>query len=500
MTLLAPHPLHQAVLDSLGSAVDVIAQCIEPKRPDELLRQKERELRCVADAIPQHIVALGPDGKLLDANRSVLEFSGLALEDILAEDLLTQICHPDDFERIRDKHEGAFELGAPFDLEMRLRRKDGRYRWVLLRYNPLHDDQGHVIRWYAIGTDIDDHKHAEERIRNETLSACEDINRASVFEEIVGSSEALRSVLHQVAKVARVDSTVLILGETGTGKELIARAIHKRSNRSSRPFIRVNCAAIPSSLIASELFGHEKGAFTGALQRRLGRFESANNGTIFLDEVGELPAETQVALLRVLQEREIERVGGSQSISVDVRVLAATNRDLNAAIAAGGFRQDLFYRLNVFPIHLPSLRERLDDIPLLVEYLLERHAKKTGKRFRSIRKRTLKLFQTYDWPGNIRELQNVIERAVVLCDGETFSVDETWLKGERTRQAAPALPFVASIAEREREIIEAALAQSRGQVSGPTGAAAKLGLPRQTLQSKIKSLGINRHRITGPST
>jgi formate hydrogenlyase transcriptional activator len=296
-----------------------------------------------------------------------------------------------------------------------------------------------------------------------------------------------------------MDSTVLILGETGTGKELIARAIHRRSNRSSRAFIRVNCAAIPPSLIASELFGHEKGSFTGALQRRLGRFESANGGTIFLDEVGELPAETQIALLRVLQEREIERVGGNQTISVDVRVLAATHRDLKAAVAAGSFRQDLFYRFNVFPIQIPSLRERLDDIPLLVEYLIERYAKQAGKKIRQIRKQTLELFQGYDWPGNIRELQNVIERAVVLCDGETFSVDETWLKGEQDRQDGPAVRLAASIAEREREMIEAALAQSRGQVSGSTGAAAKLGIPRQTLESKIKNLGIDKHRFTSRS-
>jgi formate hydrogenlyase transcriptional activator len=280
----------------------------------------------------------------------------------------------------------------------------------------------------------------------------------------------------------------------------MARAIHKRSRRSSRAFIRVNCAAIPSSLIASELFGHEKGAFTGALQRRLGRFESANGGTIFLDEIGELPAETQIALLRVLQEREIERVGGGHPISVDVRVVAATNRDLSAAVAAGSFRQDLFYRLNVFPIQIPSLRERVDDIPLLVEYLIERYAKKAGKRIRHIRRQTLELFQAYDWPGNIRELQNVIERAVVLCDGDTFSVDKTWLKKEQDRQAGPAVPLAASIAEREREMIEIALVQSRGQVSGPTGAAAKLGLPRQTLESKIKSLGIDKHRFTSRST
>jgi formate hydrogenlyase transcriptional activator len=327
------------------------------------------------------------------------------------------------------------------------------------------------------------------------LALREEIDHSSMFEEIVGSSEALRKVLAQVAKVALVDSTVLILGETGTGKELIARAIHKRSNRSSRAFIRVNCAAIPPSLIASELFGHEKGAFTGALQRRLGRFELADSGTIFLDEIGDLPAEAQIALLRVLQEREFERIGGSQPISVDVRVLAATNRDLKTAVATGAFRQDLFYRLNVFPIQVPSLRERADDIPLLVEYLIERYAKKAGKKIRNIRKQTLELFQAYEWPGNIRELQNVIERAVVLCESETFSVDETWLKPEGHRLSGPSVPFSATLVEREKEIIETALADCGGQVGGPSGAAAKLGIPRQTLDSKIKILGINKYRF-----
>jgi formate hydrogenlyase transcriptional activator len=443
---------------------------------------------------------LAPDGTPLHANKIVLDYTGMTLEDLKTDDFPIRLFHPDDFEHVRDRRRHALQHGDPFELELRARRKDGQYRWFLFRYNPLRDDEGRIIRWYATGIDIEERKQAEENIRNENMALREEIDGASMFEEIVGSSEALRKVLRQVGKVAPVDSTVLILGETGTGKELMARAIHKRSRRSSRAFIRVNCAAIPSSLIASELFGHEKGAFTGALQRRLGRFESANGGTIFLDEIGELPAETQIALLRVLQEREIERVGGSQSIPVDVRVVAATNRDLNAAVAAGNFRQDLFYRLNVFPIRIPSLRERVDDIPLLVEYLIDRYAKKAGKKIRQVRKQTLEVFQAYDWPGNIRELQNVIERAVVLCDGETFSVDETWLKREQDRQAGPAVPLAASIAEREREMIEVALAHSRGQVSGPTGAAAKLGLPRQTLESKIKSLGIDKHRFTSRST
>ena len=309
-----------------------------------------------------------------------------------------------------------------------------------------------------------------------------------MFEEIVGASAPLRRVLAQVAKVAPTDSTVLISGETGTGKELIARAVHKRSNRSARAFIRVNCAAISPSLITSELFGHEKGAFTGALQRRIGRFEAADGGTIFLDEIGDLSIEVQIALLRVLQEREFERVGSSQPLAVDVRVLVATNRDLKSAVDAGTFRQDLFYRLNVFPIHLPSLRERVDDIPLLVEYFVDRYAQKAGKKFRDITSKTLALFQRYHWPGNIRELQNVIERAVILCDNETFSIDETWLKLESPPPSSPLVPLAATLIEREKQMIEAALAQCQGRVSGVNGAAKKLGIPRQTLDARIASL------------
>jgi formate hydrogenlyase transcriptional activator len=322
---------------------------------------------------------------------------------------------------------------------------------------------------------------------------------STAFDGIVGESAVLKAVLQEVRLVAPTDSTVLILGETGTGKELIARAIHAKSNRSLRPFIRVNCAAIPPSLIASELFGHEKGAFTGALQRRLGRFEAANHGTIFLDEVGELPMETQIALLRVIQEREFERVGSSQPISVDVRIITATNRDLKAAVTAGTFRQDMFYRLNVFPIQMPSLRERADDIPLLVDYLIKDYAKKAGKKVGSIKSGTIEMLQTYAWPGNIRELQNVIERAVILCEGETFSVDEIWLTRESPRLPSRAGSLVATLANQEKEVIEAALVESRGRIAGPSGAAAKLGIPRQTLDSKIATLRISKSRFKVPS-
>ena len=353
----------------------------------------------------------------------------------------------------------------------------------------------HQQTWVELEKALDESKILKDQLYGENPVIKEKAHRAPIFEEIVGSSEPLRRVLIQVAKVAPTDSTVLILGETGTGKELVSRAIHKRSHRSQRAFIRVNCAAIPQSLINSELFGHEKGAFTGATQRRLGRFEVADGGTLFLDEVGELPMETQIVLLRILQEREFERVGGNQTISADVRIIAATNRDLTAAVAAGTFRRDLFYRINVFPVEMPSLRERIDDIPLLVQYLLDRNRAKTGKAFRSIDQKTLDIFQGYGWPGNIRELQNVIERTAILCEGDVFSVEETWLKRETPQGYGPAVPSIRTRADREREILEAALAESGGRVAGPKGAAAKLGIPRQTLDSKIASLGIDKRRF-----
>src|SRR5712672_3518260 len=418
------------------------------KRAEKKLLEDERELRRITDAIPQTIVVLDSKGHPLYANQAMIDHTGLTMQDVLTSDFRARIYHPEDLERALKDREGGLARGLPFEIEQRVLRQDGQYRWLLLRYNPFHDEQGRLVRWYATGTDIDDRKRAEDRTRNENVALREEIVRSSMFEEIVGSSDALRRVLGQVSKVAPTDSTVLIFGETGTGKELIARAIHNGSKRSARAFIRVNCAAIPPSLIASELFGHEKGSFAEASKRRLGRFESADGGTIFLDEVGELPLEAQVALLRVLQEREFERVGGNQTVPVNVRVLAATNKDLLAAVADGTFRQDLFYRLNVFPIRLPALRERVDDIPLLVEYLVEQYSRKAGKKIRNIDKKTMELFQAYDWPGNIRELQNVVERAVILSEGETFFVDEAWLTRVAPKSAAKSVPLVADLAER----------------------------------------------------
>jgi transcriptional regulator with GAF, ATPase, and Fis domain len=318
----------------------------------------------------------------------------------------------------------------------------------------------------------------------------DDILSTSVFEEIVGSSEAICRVTAQVLRVAPSDATVLITGESGTGKELIARAVHKRSNRSRWPFVCMNCAATPPSLIAADLFGHERGAFTGAHQRRAGRFEVANHGTLFLDEIGDMPAETQVSLLRVLQEREFERVGGNRSIPVDVRVIAATNCDLSTEVGSREFRRDLFYRLNVFPIHVPPLRERRDDILLLAKYFIDRYAANAHKRIRSVNKRTAQLLKAYHWPGNIRELQNVIQRAVILCEADEFSVEEAWLQSTSGSRydARPSH----NVEEKAR--IEAALEESRGRISGARGAATRLGIPRTTLEAKIKRLTINKYK------
>src|SRR6266852_9533201 len=464
------------------------------------LREEDRELRRITDAIPQTIVVLDPNGVPVYANQAMVDYTGLSVEDVLTSGFRERFSHPDGLEKLKEQRAAGLSRGLPFELEHRARRKDGEYRWCLVRFNPFRDETGSVVRWYATGTDIDDRVKAEERTRNENQALREQIDRDSMFEDIVGSSEVLRKVLRQVAKVASSDSTILILGETGTGKELIARAIHKRSKRTERAFIGVNCAAIPPSLIASELFGHEKGAFTGATQRRMGRFESADGGTIFLDEVGDLPPEIQIALLRVLQEREIERVGSDKAISVDVRVLAATHCDLNVLVAEGTFRQDLLYRLNVVPIEMPSLRERSDDIPLLVEYFIDRFGKKAGKRFRTIDKRTVKLFQAYDWPGNVRELQNVIERAVILSDGDVFAVDETWLKRVTPPVPSSTVALDDALLKQEKEMIESALTESRGRISGAGGAASKLRIPARTLDSKIKRLGINIYRFKGPQS
>jgi PAS domain S-box-containing protein len=423
-----------------------------------------------------------------------------------------QRIHPDDQAASRERFDKAIRDKAEFQMDYRIVHPDGEARNIHLVGHPTLGPSGDLGEFVGTVIDVTERLRAEDDLRQafdeikklkdqlykENLALRDEVDRASMFEEIVGTSKPLKAVLSRIAKVAPTDSTVFVTGESGTGKELIARAVHKRSQRSGRAFVGVNCAALAPTLISSELFGHEKGAFTGAMQRRLGRFEMADGGTIFLDEVGDLLFDTQLALLRVLQEREFERVGGGRPIHVDVRIIAATNRDLKAAVANGSFRQDLFYRLNVFPIEVPPLRERKDDILMLVEYFVHRYASRAGKNISLIDKKTLDLLQSYDWPGNIRELQNVIERSMIVSSGDVFSVDESWLA--TTSSAAPRVEApvaINGVSElwNEREIIEAALAETRGRVSGPSGAAAKLGIPPSTLDHRIKALKIKKNQF-----
>jgi formate hydrogenlyase transcriptional activator len=466
------------------------------------------DLQLLIDTIPALIHTSRPDGYLDYFNQRWLEYLGAPLENMEGWKWTGSI-HPDDVEGIVNKWRACLATGEVFEHECRVRRADGEYRWMVHRKVPLRDGRGKIVKWYGSSLDIEDRKRTEQALEKafrqievlkdqlykDNIALREEVDKASMFEEIVGASPALQAVLGRTAKVAPTDSTVLITGETGTGKELVARAIHKRSPRSSRAFVSVNCAAIPKDLIASELFGHERGAFTGATQRRLGRFELADGGTIFLDEIGDLPADTQIALLRVLQEKEFERVGGNKPIPVDVRVIAATNHDLQADVASGVLRSDLFYRLNVFPLEIPPLRERKEDIGVLVQYFINRYASKAGKKFHGISANVLDVLKLYSWPGNIRELQNVIERSVIVCESGNFVVDESWLLRAPAESKSPSQSLAKRTSTEQRKMIEEALAETGGRVSGPSGAAAKLALPSTTLESKIRSLKINKYRF-----
>jgi transcriptional regulator with GAF, ATPase, and Fis domain len=416
--------------------------------------------------------------------------------------------HPEDRTSVQERIDRAYRDGKGCDVQCRLLLPDDSAKHVSIVAHASKTESGIIeligavmdvtAQWQAraeLEKALEEIKRLKDRLHSENVILREQIDQVFMFEEIVGSSAALKTVHSRIVKVAPTDSSVLITGETGTGKELIARAIHKVSQRAGQAFIAVDCASIPSSLIASELFGHEKGAFTGALQRRQGRFELAHGGTLFLDEIGELPAETQIALLRVLQERQFERVGGSRVIPTDVRIIAATNRDLAAAIASGTFRSDLFYRLNVFPIDVPPLRNRKEDIPMLAEYFVRRYAEKARKQITKIDKNTLKLFHSYHWPGNIRELQNIIERSVILCTGNTFAVEEAWLCSQDAPRPKSSGLLTENLQSYEKELIEAALVESNGKVAGPNGAASKLGIPRSTLDLKIKQLNIKKHAV-----
>ncbi len=496
---LTPHaftPARMAVLRLIASEAAI---SVENTRLYGDLREREARVRRLVDSNIVGVMIWNLDGQIHEANDAFLDMLQYRREDIVSGDVRWTDLTPPEWRQQDDRAtDDLTATGTVQPYEKEFVRKDGS-RIAVLIGAALFDLRGND--GVAFTLDLSKQKRAEAEIRalkdqlyRENLALRDEVDRALMFEEIVGSSKSLKTVLSKIAKVAPTDATVFITGETGTGKELIARAVHKRSQRAGRAFVSVNCAALAPTLISSELFGHEKGAFTGATQRRLGRFEQANGGTIFLDEVGELPPDTQVALLRVLQEREFERVGGVQTIRVDVRVITATNRDLTAAVASGIFRQDLFYRLNVFPIEVPPLRDRSEDILMLVEYFVQRYARRAGKNFRSIDKKTLELLQNYDWPGNIRELQNVIERSVILNSGEVFAVDESWLSKKpirgRPHVTSPMPPQ--GNAGSEREIIEAALATSRGRVAGRSGAASRLGVPPSTLDHRIKALRIDK--------
>jgi PAS domain S-box-containing protein len=502
----ASHVFTPSQIEVLKLLASQAAISLENARLYTDLQKSEDHLRLVIDTIPAMVWSSTADGSVDSINRRFVEYIGLPAESTFGDGWQALI-HPDDIAGWKEVRSLAIAEGKPYSGQVRIRGRDGNYRYFLGQLMPLLNESGRALKWYGSAVDIEDHKRADEALQiafdeirelkeelyRENVALKEEIKQSSMFQEIVGTSPALESVLSRAAKVAPTDATVLITGETGTGKELIARAIHKSSLRSARAFVGVNCAAIPQSLIATELFGHEKGAFTGAQQRRLGRFELAEGGTIFLDEVGDLPPETQTALLRVLQEREFERIGGNKLIRTDVRVITATNRNLQDAIAAGTFRSDLFYRLNVFPIEIPPLRERKEDIPILVEYFVDRFTRKAGKKTRGIKKATLDRLQSYPWPGNVRELQNVIERSLIVCETADLTVDESWLAFGQDptlrarRPVSPRLP--------EKEMIEAALAETGGKVSGPWGAAVKLNMPASTLDYKIRILKINKFRF-----
>src|SRR5258708_1605843 len=503
------HPVGKAsggVHELVGTAMDIT----ERKRTEDALRESEAFLldaqRLTRTCSWRHEVL---SGKVTISPEGLAMYGIEPEDDASSTDFYFRRMHPQDRPEVEQAYAAALLRKTHFEADFRVVLPDGTIKNTRSIGHPILDERGDVVEFVGASIDVTEHhraradletafeeiKRLRDQLQNENVVLREQIDQAFMFEEIVGTSSALQGVLSRLMKVAPTDSSVLVSGETGTGKELVARAIHKRSRRSQRAFVSVNCAALAPSLISSELFGHEKGAFTGAMQRRLGRFELANGGTIFLDEIGELPLDTQVALLRVLQEREFERVGGTQPVKIDVRVIAATNRDLEAAVANGTFRPDLYYRLNVFPIEVPPLRERQDDVLMLLEYFVHRFAQKMGKHFKKIDKRTVELFRSYPWPGNIRELQNVVERSVIVSSDGVFCVDAAWLSRDSCRVSLPQQPEPADAdedASRERQIIEDALAGSRGRVSGPDGAAARLRVPPSTLEHRIKKLRIRK--------
>ena len=480
------------------AALDVTAE----RLAEEALRESEVRYRDLYEQAPVAYWFVTHEGKIDRVNRAMAEMFGHPREFFIGRTL---------YDLYADTPRGipaALEVRNRFlsgvgvrGVELEARRADGSPLWLRVSVSPLRDASGKIAGGRVAAVDVTAQKRAEQAERvSEYLE--EEIRAVHNADEIIGQSPALMAVLDKVRLVADTDSSVLILGETGTGKELVARAVHSASRRKRRPLIKVSCAALPQSLIESELFGHEKGAYTGATERRIGRFELADGGTIFLDEIGEVPLDVQVKLLRVLQEREIERVGGNRTIAVDVRVIAATNRDLKAAVAAGKFRQDLYYRLNVFPLDVAPLRERPEDVPLLVHYFIARYAAKIGRQVSRVSPQVMSRLSAYDWPGNIRELENVIERAVILSSGpELVAIPDlappqanatSPVVGERMATLTPEATDTMALDDMERRHIVTVLQKSGWRIEGPNGAARLLDVNPSTLRSRIKKLGIQR--------
>jgi PAS domain S-box-containing protein len=470
-----------------------VAAVLERLRFEQSLAASARRYRDLYDEAPVGYVSVGIDGRIACANNRASQMIGYAAEELVGRAVADFFADtPAGKKRDAESFQRFLSGEDVSGLEVEMRRKDGQPLWISLWMKPIRGEDSKIQASRSIWVDITDRIRAEAeraRLQQQNLYLQDEIKAAHNFEELVGQSPVLQEVLDKVRIVAPTDASVLITGETGTGKELIARAIHSASNRKDKPLIKINCAAFPPGLVESELFGHEKGAFTGAIARRSGRFELANGGTLFLDEIGEVPLETQVKLLRVLQEREFERVGGGLPIKVDIRILAATNRDMLKSVQEKTFRQDLFYRLNVFPIAIPPLRDRKYDIPVLVHFLVRKFASRIGKRIDGVTEQTMRQLVDYPWPGNVRELENVLERAVILTTGTTLAVVPDLLPPS---DAAPAAQRQLTLESVERDHIASVLQQTAGVVDGTRGAARILGLHPNTLRNRMKKLGITR--------
>jgi PAS domain S-box-containing protein len=485
------------MLSPVESGGEILVLCVvrdisEKKNAERALRQSEQELRSLFEYSPDVVVVSDREGRIVRANAQVEKTFGYSRGELIGQPI--EILVPERYRNIHPQHRKNYgnhphvrSMGV--GLELYARRKDGTEFPVDIMLGPVEGPDGRLI--LSVIRDLSQKKEAEEALRRseqEKRYLEEELSTTHQFEEIIGDSSELKRVLKQVETVAPTDATVLILGETGTGKELIARAIHELSPRRERPFVKLNCSAIPSGLLESELFGHEKGAFTGAIAQKIGRLELAHQGTFFLDEVGDLPLELQPKILRALQEKEFERVGGTRTIPVNVRLVAATNRDLAKMANEGQFRSDLYYRLRVFPLTIPPLRDRHEDIPLLVRYFVSNHSKRMGRHIETIPPDTMEILKKWRWPGNVRELENFIERSVILTRGSALRAPLSELE----MLEDPVISQQANFEVAEREHILRVLREAKGMIGGPGGAAERLGLKRTTLNSKIKKLGIQR--------